>query len=335
MKELGIYQKLILSGAPVNALEIKMSEGTVLSRVHIEGESRYGAHFVALRREVLIKILEKNFLDIGGKIHYEKKLIAIDNKDASVKSFFADGSREVSDVLIGADGVHSAVRKSIFPRFAKEVATPLIGIGGFIEASKLEPHIRIDEMSLFIGDFGLFGCCGASDSEFMWWSSIARDRLPKDYSNFDVKHYLKSRHRKSSDQVQKVIEYVDHILMVDNFTLPPLESWSSGRVCLIGDAAHPVLPDSGQGASMALEDAALLAEFLSISNSPENAFSQFEQERRKRVLRVKKIGDDRARSKIKSSGLSGALSRALLPTLFKLKPKNSDDWLFGYKAHIQ
>jgi len=111
--------------------------------------------------------------------------------------------------------------------------------------------------------------------------------------------------------------------------MPRVPAWHRGPMVIIGDAAHAASPSSGQGASMAIEDALVLAKCLRDSPDASTAFATFESLRRPRVERVVALG---ARSSSnKAPGPVGRVARDLLmPFFVKLFARQSQDWLFGH-----
>ncbi|MEO5866842.1 MAG: FAD-dependent monooxygenase, partial [Sphingomonas sp.] len=134
------------------------------------------------------------------------------------------------------------------------------------------------------------------------------------------------RAAKWSEQTRSIIEATSAMMPVlDLFDMPSLPQWHSGRCVLIGDAAHAVSPHSGQGASLALEDAAELAAALQRHDRPEAAFADFEARRRRRTERVvaygRKVGNQKRLGPIASK-----VQEWIMPMLLRAMPSN--DWLY-------
>ena len=115
------------------------------------------------------------------------------------------------------------------------------------------------------------------------------------------------------------------------FDAPPLPRWTKGRVALLGDAAHPLLPFLAQGGVLALEDAVTLAAHLQASEgAPERAFAAYARERRPRARRVQNA----ARRNGRIYHLSGAMAAARNLVLRHTPPQRlmaSYDWLYGWR----
>src|SRR6185437_14289614 len=124
------------------------------------------------------------------------------------------------------------------------------------------------------------------------------------------------------------------ILNVAIHDVPSLPRWSVGRTILIGDAAHAVAPHSGQGASMALEDAIFLAKLLRESDGAmlESIFANFEQHRRPRTDRVIALGRRNGQSKRVLSPLAYGIQQQMIRAFIRLTPQRKQDWLLAYKV---
>jgi 2-polyprenyl-6-methoxyphenol hydroxylase-like FAD-dependent oxidoreductase len=116
--------------------------------------------------------------------------------------------------------------------------------------------------------------------------------------------------------------------------VPSLPAWSAGRTVLIGDAAHAVAPHSGQGASMALEDAQLLAKLLrdSRGDNLEKVFRVFEEERRPRTDKVIALGRRNGQRKEEMPLLAYRIQQLMIRIFVPLTRTRRQDWLFGYKV---
>ncbi len=116
---------------------------------------------------------------------------------------------------------------------------------------------------------------------------------------------------------------------LDIFDVARLPRWSEGRVALVGDAAHAVSPHSGQGASMALEDAIVIAKQLAAQPAdPAAAFATYESERRPRAERVVAMGRQSGDQK-KGGRLASLIRNLMMPVFLRLAPK--PDWLYGHE----
>jgi 2-polyprenyl-6-methoxyphenol hydroxylase-like FAD-dependent oxidoreductase len=187
------------------------------------------------------------------------------------------------------------------------------------------------------GRRGFFGYGGSRPGEILWWSNLWRDRELTaeelgDLSVESVKQEMLSIHRWYHQPIEALISHTSPPLKLNIYDIRSLESWHKGRAILIGDAAHAVSPNSGQGASMALEDAMYLSLLLrDESFDHERAFARFEHDRKPRVERIVAEGRRRARDKKVVTPLQSALRNVFLAAIFRLFGERSQDWLYRYR----
>ncbi len=149
----------------------------------------------------------------------------------------------------------------------------------------------------------------------------------------DLQRRLLALHGDWAQPVPQLIQSAEVILDVPIHDVPSLPRWSAGRTVLIGDAAHAVAPHSGQGASMALEDAMFLAKLLRESDgaSLEKVFTNFEQQRRPRTDNVIALGRRNAQRKEKMSPAAYWFQQQMIRIFLPLTTKKQD-WLLGYRV---
>jgi salicylate hydroxylase len=198
---------------------------------------------------------------------------------------FKDGDQISADLIIGADGVRSRVREALFsttaPRFTGHVAWRSI-----VPTSSLPKHIEREAPGLFTGPGKLFmrypvrsetmtNYAGfARQSGWTVDSWTARASLEDVLSAFDGWHEIVRETLKASDP--------DAIFKWALYARDPLDSWIEGRVVLMGDAAHAMLPFLGQGAALAVEDGMILARCLAQFLDTDKALATYEAIRKPR-----------------------------------------------------
>jgi 2-polyprenyl-6-methoxyphenol hydroxylase-like FAD-dependent oxidoreductase len=194
---------------------------------------------------------------------------------------FADGSRERGDVLIGVDGIHSAVRRSLFgdemPRYAGYLAWRGIAHG----VSDLLPE---GQAAFVIGrgaQAGYFHCGGGRIYWFLTHNAPAQSHAGLGGNRAEIAA-LAGNWRMP---IRRFAEATDEnaILRNDISDRPPRQVWGKGRMTLLGDAVHATTPNLGQGACQALEDAVILAHSLRGAASPEAGLRDYEAQRRERT----------------------------------------------------
>ncbi|KAJ4991267.1 FAD binding domain-containing protein [Stagonosporopsis vannaccii] len=181
--------------------------------------------------------------------------------------------REYADLVIGADGVKSVVRKALFgdddqcnPTYSGQS-----GVGGFCKTTI--PSIVTDHKAVVFtfggnGFFGYSSGAPTSENQLMWWSTFETSALPdtKDVDPRTIKDALFERHKHWKDPVvQEIIRNAEVESIYPTWIMPELLHWGKQGIVLIGDAAHAMDPTTGQGASQALEDSQALALSLALS----------------------------------------------------------------------
>ena len=243
-------------------------------------EATYGAPYTHLHRADLHHMLTEALLTIDPQaIHLNHKVEKVTG-DGII--YFADGTTASADVVIGADGVKSAVRDALFettpPLFTGQVAwrgvVPITALSSEVQA--LPPGIWIGENRLFMRypmrggsliNYAAFVNNEGWDQEG-WMIASTREELLGEFAGAEP-HLLDMIRATPSDQLYK---WAIH-------ARDPLSSWISGRVTLLGDAAHGMLPFMGQGAATSIEDGMVLARCL-------NEFAAVEALRRYQAARL-------------------------------------------------
>ena len=311
---LGIEQRMLEIGfIPEFAHNRKWdtAEVTYLHPMGEETRARYGANDVMVHRaevhSALLDLLEP------GTIKLKKKLVGVDNSGSEIVLSFADGTQVKADAVIGADGVNSVVRASVYgveePRFIGRVAyrsvykTSLLGGAPVDDRVKWwgpDRHLlsyRVDARREEI-----YFIASVPDPDFDIESWSARGDLNVLRAEFADFHPAA---RAILDSCPECTKYA----LVER---DPLPSWCMDRIILIGDACHPMLPTMAQGAGSAIEDAVVLARCLQgvDRDGIAEAFRRCEATRKSRTARIQK--------------------ESSINVWMKTKPDT--DWLYGYDA---
>lgn len=221
----------------------------------------------------------------GIGLTHGARLVSVENGPDGVSARFADGSVATGDLLIGADGLSSTVRRSIAPG-AEPVYAGQSVFYGYTRSTPVAEDTG--HLTMVRGSAAAFGYAVSPDGETYWFARVGGDAVPAD----ELAHPTPSRWReqlvetlgKDATPAAGIVAASTDGIMATNATEIPLGTpWRSGRTLLIGDAAHAASPATGQGASMALEDAVILAKSLRDAPDPDSALSLYEACRRPRV----------------------------------------------------
>jgi 2-polyprenyl-6-methoxyphenol hydroxylase-like FAD-dependent oxidoreductase len=237
-----------------------------------------------LTRPQLHKILTDRALETGVTIEYGKTFTELDDKPEGVEVGYTDGTRNVVDLVVGADGVYSKVR----PHVLSEDLEPL-----YIGQSAFRLNIpRLPEIDRIILQHGPEGIAGfvpiGPELAYVFYNSTWEEgrRLDQD----KMAEELRDRLAPFGGLAGRVRdEYVDDpgqiVFRPEEWLIAPAP-WHRGRIVLIGDAVHAVTPHLGQGAAQAIEDGIVLAESLAATADLDQAFSRYTERRYERCKLV-------------------------------------------------
>lgn len=289
LRYLGVEDEAVAVGVQSREQVIRsFRSGRVIARSKRTGDAvaRYGAPFLTIHRADLLDVLLVQLPD--DAIHLDAACTGVENRDHSAVAHFENGRAAEADIVVGADGIHSAVRESLFGQIAPRF-TGCICWRGLVPREALADPRHADEMTAWWGPHGHvvhypvrrgelvnfvahFDSDGWTDES--WTYECDRSELMETYAGWNRK-------------LLSVIEGSEKYYKWALYDRDPLEQWTIGRVTLLGDSAHPMLPYLGQGACMAMEDACILAE--SIRHAPDDppaALEAYERLRRPRTTKA-------------------------------------------------
>jgi 2-polyprenyl-6-methoxyphenol hydroxylase-like FAD-dependent oxidoreductase len=339
LAEAGVAAELIRGGSVCEAIDFYTQAGSRLGSVNRDMTRRFGQPAVNMRRALLNETLVDKAWSSCVEMHFEKRLARIEDRgDQPIVVTFTDGSTAEGDIVIGADGVHSAVRGHVVSEGPSPHDLGLISFGGFVPRSVLEAADPSPNMSMTFGQNGFFGygfCSDDPDTGAMCWSTQPMRGI--DSATFRamdqaaLRRHLSRYHANWHEPIPQLIEALQDIIVSASIDLETLPNWSRGRTVLIGDAAHATSPHAGQGASMALEDALRLVHWLRREEQVEIAFQQFEAERRPRVEKMVALARSNGDSKREFSRTGAWIRNQMIKFILPLRAR-SQDWIFGYDA---
>jgi 2-polyprenyl-6-methoxyphenol hydroxylase-like FAD-dependent oxidoreductase len=295
--------------------------------------ARFGAPSVTIGRGALTGMLLDAARRAGADIRLEREIDAISEGPNGV-TLHSGGNPLDFDLLIGCDGLRSSVRRLVFPELPHPVYSGLIGTGGMAEAPAIASTDGI--MNMTFGKRAFFGYLRMPGEPVMWFntypapeSAVGPVTNPAAYAR-----QVAALHREDpldNAAIMASVTGIDRQYAV--YDMPELARWHSGRVLLMGDAAHAVAPHSGQGASMAIEDGLVLAACLAKSGTISAAFGRFVTLRRERVQRAIQIGRAAGSQKHAQSWLQLRI-RDLLLHLFIPMGVKAQERMFGFRADL-
>ncbi|MCP3138788.1 FAD-dependent oxidoreductase [Pyxidicoccus xibeiensis] len=299
-------------------------------------EQRYGATTTVIKRGVLHRVLREEALRRGIRVETGRKLESYDSSGGTgVVARFTDGSSAHGDFLLGCDGLSSRTRQLLLPDAPGPVYTGQLGWGGFSRYPV--PPSPGGMMQMTFGRRGFFGYCVAPSGEVYWFSNEPQAQEPARGSLRSVpsevsKERLLALHADDASPIAGIIRATEGGISCSPIhDIPFLPTWHQGRVCLVGDAAHATSPHVGQGASMAMEDALVLARCLRDLPAPEAAFARYQSLRKARVEKLTRAARRTGNTK-GAPGPVGAWFRDRLLPLFIKRAAEANAWVYSYKV---
>jgi 2-polyprenyl-6-methoxyphenol hydroxylase-like FAD-dependent oxidoreductase len=272
-------------------------------------------------RGVLHRILRERAEHAGVRIHDAKKLIRIDEQPDGVTAHFADGSSASADVLIGADGVHSAVRRHIDPDAPGARFLGLLGFEGIADDGQDTAVLEPGTMTFAFGRRAYYLYWKRPDGRIGWGANLPSPQYlslkeARAVPAEDWLHTLRTTYANDVPGARLAAETTSETLQAVGalHIMPPVPQWHRGRMVLVGDAVHAPSNSTGQGASLAMESAIQLARCLRDLPDVSSAFSVYERLRRPRVEKIAARG---ARiSNAKAPGpIAQRMMRLMLPVM--------------------
>jgi 2-polyprenyl-6-methoxyphenol hydroxylase-like FAD-dependent oxidoreductase len=334
---IGLADEIISLGSIAESFEFYSQSGARLGSVNRNMKQRFGQPAVNMRRATLNQAIVNKAWCENVELFFEKRLVGIEDRAGQpVVAHFADGSSAEGDFLIGADGVHSAVRAHVIPDGPRPFDTGLIGFGGFVPRSLLEDTPVGQRVETTFGQSGFFGygfCSPDPDDGTMWWSTQPANGIEaaafRAMSQDAIKRHLISFHAGWHDPIPQLLEAADDIVVTATLDVATLPTWWRGRTLLIGDAAHATSPHAGQGASLALEDALRLSRLVRDGQDLAATFAAFEADRRRRAERIVAIARRNGNSKREFSATGAWIRDRMIKLLLPVSAKGMD-WMYAY-----
>lgn len=333
LRHLGVEQHAMQWGVRIDRSDtLSWRSGRVLSTLDTR-VSRHGAIVMCIHRADMLDVLHQPLPD--SAIHLNANCVSVTPLARGAVARFEDGSEVEADVVVGADGIHSSVRASLFgeerPRFTGCVCwrglipREQIHYPAHTSQRWLGPRghvaiypVRRGELINFVAHYESDAWTGES-----WTQEADPAELERTYARWHA-------------SMRAVIQSGGKIYKWALFDRDPLSRWGEGHLTLLGDAAHPMLPYLAQGAGMSLEDACVLAQTLDAQpDDPRQALREYERLRMPRTRRVQ-LG---SRARAAENHLASPWSRlrrdvvtALRTRFFADRTHDGVGWIYDYDA---
>ncbi len=273
LRELGVADVVLARSFEPRRGEVRRLDGTVLKRAAIPPGALGGPMVLALRPALHGALLEAVGL---GAIALESDATGFTLTDDHVTLQMANGVLVSGDVLVGADGVGSVIRRTLHPGEPPPLSSRIVAVRGAVHGALR--HLGDCDGVYYLGRGVESMLVRASDTGIYWFLSLAQELIPAGLRNPAEILALMSP---QFDATFRAVTSATADLRCDELVdRDPIPFWGNGVVTLLGDAAHPVLPHTGQGAAQAIVDAVTLGKVLSGDADIPRALRLYERERR-------------------------------------------------------
>ena len=279
LRAIGVADSVIASGSKLQRSQIRADNGETLFDARTdEMETKFGEPVIAIHRaalhEILLNALKPDTLRLDmtcARFEQDEKMVTV---------YFENGESDSADVLIGADGIHSVVRKQMFP----EIQLRYSGYTAWRGVVETENETALGLTSESWGRGARFGIVRV-DGKRVYWFATRNQSMSEQATSEQKKSKLLGIFNKWHKPIDHLLDETPAEIILQNniCDIAPFASWTNGRVTLLGDAAHPTTPNMGQGACMAMESAYVLAHALNEESDYRSALKRYENERHERT----------------------------------------------------
>lgn len=328
LKALGLAEALDAAGPCAEAVRLVDGEtGSQVARLDL-ARLRPGEGYHFIHRARLIDLLAEGARDAGVHIRLLQQIEEVDLAGEAPRLVTRQGTEIRTDLLIGADGLHSKVRQALNGRVAP-FFTNQVAWRALIPCSDDEPKVA----QVFMGagrhlvSYPLGGGLRnivAVEERHRW--------VEESWNLEDDPINLRTAFAGFCPTVQNWLAQVEKVYLWGLFRHPVAEHWFGPKAAILGDAAHPTLPFLAQGAVMAMEDAWVLAEALAHHEQDEVAFAAYQQARRDRCEKIVDAATKNARN-YHLSGATRTLGHLALRAASRFAPERlvgRFDWIYGH-----
>lgn len=325
----GIVESLKQASSQTRQVNLRRSNGEAIAQNSIALMEKYGQPMLNIRWSNLQDILA-SFLP-SDIIRLNYRCIGFEQNGNTVKVYFDGGKTVQADLIVGADGINSAVRQTSIgdgsPRYAGRISWRAV-------VKYSHELLAADEVTIVTASDGkIFTLIDVGGGYIFWSAGALSADVPVAQSAVDVKSRVLEKYAGWAEPVQAIVEATDANQIVERPIVdrPPLQAWSKGRVTLLGDAAHPMVPSLGQGANTAFEDAWELSQCLSQAPNITAALTNYENSR---IYRTQVI---QARSAFQGTRAYDADSETFLRQVAdwaRASQSEFEDWLYNYKPCV-
>ena len=295
-------------GVPSRANVMYGATGHRLGKVGLGRPLDNGLVALTMKRSWMAARLEREAERRGIVVRRGADVSGVTDAGDHVEATLRDGTVLKADLLVGADGVHSRVRQAIDAQAPAARYVGLTNFGGITRNTPIAGDLEPEAWHFIFGSQAFFGAHPTPAGDVVWFVNVPEPEITRDQRRNTTEEEwvrrLLSLVRDDAGPAADLVRNGRLELVGDNtYDLGHVPTWFRGRMVIIGDAAHAPSPSSGQGASMALEDAVVLAQALRDHAEGDHAgvpaaFAAYEKARRERVEKIVAGGARSSSSKI-------------------------------------
>ena len=260
-------------------------DGTPIAPVQVTDASGWNATF-GMHRADFVDLLAANLP--AGIVHTGYRAIGFEQNDDLARVKFANGVEVKAEVVVAADGIHSELRPCVFPP-SKPVFHGTISYRGLVPRERL-PNWPMDRWQMWAGPSRHFLVFPVRHGTMVNYVGFVPtdEEMKESWSAPGDPQVLRREFQGWDPRIGELLGQVDKTFRWALYDREPLPTWAKGRLTLLGDAAHPMLPHLGQGANQSIEDGIALATILSRVNTAAvpAALLAYERLRRERVAEI-------------------------------------------------
>jgi salicylate hydroxylase len=260
-------------------------DGTPIAAVQVADQSGWNAIF-GMHRADMVDLLSRPLPT--GVVHCGHHAVGFEESGDKARVTFANGAAAEADVVVGADGIHSEMRPYVFPP-SKPVFHGTISYRGLVTRECL-PDWPMDRWLMWAGPSKHFLVFPVRHGEMVNYVGFVPtdEEMKESWSAPGDPDTLRAEFEGWDPRIGTVLSKIDTCFRWALYDREPLPTWSKGRLTLLGDAAHPMLPHLGQGANQSIEDGMALATILAQAGrgSVPRALAAYDRLRRERVAEV-------------------------------------------------
>jgi salicylate hydroxylase len=262
-------------------------DGTPIAPVQVTDSAGWNATF-GMHRADLVATLARSLP--AGAVQTGHRCTGFEQDGDMARVSFANGASAEADAIIAADGIHSDLRPYVFPP-SQAVFSGSVAYRGLVTRERI-PHWPTDRWQMWLGKGKHFLAFPVRAGELINYVGFvpAGEEMKESWSAPGDPEVLRGEFAGWDPRIEQLLKEVQLTFRWALYDREPLPTWTNGRLSLLGDAAHPMLPHLGQGANQSIEDGMALATILALADRTTipSALAAYERLRRERVAQVQR-----------------------------------------------